>query len=204
MKKMKKKPITFSHNIIIVILSLFLLSLAIYIAYDKYFGPTYDWFNYKKNNPLKIDCTNKLLEEKNNSSKIQQKEFEKVKKTFEKAKDLINSEYLLSPYIDVNVEELKLSCQKIQKDLLAKYFSDTIINNILTNYTINNEFVNCIIKETQENYGPRNIFNNSVFQLENDITINSLAHENNYYLISINNNYLIFEKTNDVWKINQY
>lgn len=204
MNKEKEKSLRLSSVIIIILLCTLLLSLAFYISYDKYFGPKFNWFNYHKRNHLKNDCNEKIEKELNNLSKNETDEFKLVEKTYGKTQELINGETLLSPYVDVNVEGLKLSCQKIQKDFLVMYLSDSIVNNILSNNTINNEFVNCIIKETGENYGPRNIFANTIFGLDNDKKLISLAYKDNYYLTAIDNHYIIFEKTNDIWKISEF
>lgn len=204
MQKKEKKYSIIRYNTLMIILCVLLLLTASYLSYDKYFGPTYNWFKYQEKNVIKPNCDKDLKNYKNEELKKQEEAWKKVTATFNNAKELINSEKLLSPYVDVKIDNLKLSCQKIQKDLLTIYFSDTILNNILSNYTINNEFVNCLIKETGENYGPRNIFNDTIFNLDSEVNIIPLAYEENYYLTFINNNYIIFEKTNGIWKINHY
>ena len=60
MNKKAKKLTKLRYNIIIIILCLLLLSLSIYIAYDKYFGPIHNWFNYQENHILKLNCDEDL------------------------------------------------------------------------------------------------------------------------------------------------
>ena len=201
MQKKEKKISLLRYNIIIIILCILLLGAACYISYDKYFGPTYNWFNYQAKHTAKTNCEDNLTEAFAKQKKIKEVEFSKVLNTFNNAKELLNSEKLLSPYVDIKINELNLSCKKIQKDLLTAYFSEKMINQIL-NSTLNNEFVDCIIKDTNENYGPRNIFNGTIFELNDEL--NPIALENNHYLTKINDTFLIFEKNNDIWKIKQY
>lgn len=203
MKEKEKIHSIINYNIIIILCTMLVL-IAGYISYDKYFGPTYNWFGYQEKNKIINNCEVSIKKLKNEEIKLKENDWKKVQATYTDAKGLINGNKLLSPYVDIKVNDLNLSCKKIQKDLLAIYFSNEVITNILNTFTLNNEFVDCIIKDTEENYGPRNIFSNTIFKLESESNITPLAYEENYYLTSIDNHYIIFEKINDVWKITQY
>lgn len=204
MKKKTKKYSILSYNIIIIILCFLLLGIACYITYDKYLGPTYNWFKYQEKHKIQPNCDNEINKELEKNIKIKDDEFNKVLTTYNNAKELINSDKLLSSYVDVKINKLSLSCKKIQKDLLTIYFSDELIETILKNFTLNNEFVDCQIKDSKESYGPRNIFSNTIFQLNAELNLIPLAYDKEYFLTLANDNYLIFKKSNDVWKIDQY